>query len=47
MAGLGSSQPREKLLLPPGAWCTLTEVVPSVCFENSIKDYSNLKSVQV
>jgi hypothetical protein len=33
---LGSaSQAKEKLLFPPGAWCTFTEVVPS-CFENSI-----------
>ena len=33
---LGSSQASEKLLLPPGAWCTFTEVVPSPCFECSI-----------
>ena len=32
----GTSQPREKLLLPPGAWWTLTEVVPLECFEKSI-----------
>jgi hypothetical protein len=24
------------LLRPPGAWCTLTEVVPWVCLEKSI-----------
>ena len=30
------SQPSEKLLPPPGAWWTLTEVVPSVCLEKSM-----------
>jgi hypothetical protein len=32
----GLSQPKEKLLFPPGAWCTLTDVVPAECFEKSI-----------
>jgi len=32
------SHPSEKLLLPPGAWCTLTEVVPAECFEKSISN---------
>ena len=36
-AGSELSQPREMLLLPPGAWWTLTEVVPSECFEKSIQ----------
>lgn len=30
------SQAREKLLCPPGACLTLTDVVPSVCLEKSI-----------
>jgi hypothetical protein len=34
--GGGFSHPREKLLLPPGVWRTLTDVVPVECFEKSI-----------
>ena len=36
LTGSGSPQASEKLLLPPGAWWTLTEVVLSPCFEKSM-----------
>jgi hypothetical protein len=38
LEGSGASQASEKLLAPPGAFLTLTEVVPWECLEKSISN---------